>query len=102
MKLRIRSQDKTQLIEVEYLQLYETNNETLVMAIHGENMVRLGNYKSKERALEILDEIDEKITLINTLSLVHDNSSLIAFKKATEGDKIQGLCCSYQMPQDEE
>lgn len=54
MELWIRSQDKTNLIRVEHLAL--TNNKTITgMSTNWD--YDLGTYTTKERALEVLDEI---------------------------------------------
>ncbi len=51
MDLWIRSQDKSTLLKINYLYVNEND-------IHREDEL-LGTYKSKERALEVLDEINE-------------------------------------------
>ena len=56
MELWIRSQDKTQLIKVNNVYL---DNEFVDIFYICENGISLGKYKTKERALEILDEIQE-------------------------------------------
>ena len=73
MDLWIRSQDKECLTKVNHL--YFNNNGYIKQQ---EDLI-LGTYKSKERALEILDEIQ------NLLNDISDN-------------KIVG--CVYQMPKD--
>lgn len=79
MNLWIRSQDKKKLVNINAVNILEF--EALI-AIHGyinsETHFWLGNYKTKERALEILDEIQHYILLPNT-----DNSAYV-----------------YQMPKD--
>ena len=59
----------------------------------------LGTYKTKERALEVLDEIEERIMLINTINLAKDTDSLIACKNVLTEEKIKGLNYPYQMPE---
>ncbi len=56
MELWIRSQDKEVLILASHLDIYPVDKN--VYAIE-ESGVDLGNYKSKERALEVLDEIQK-------------------------------------------
>lgn len=62
MNLWIRSQDKKKLVNINAVNILEF--EALI-AIHGyinsETHFWLGNYKTKERALEVLDEIQNKI-----------------------------------------
>lgn len=55
MELWIRSQDKKKLYNVRNLEL--DNLETGICYESRDNFVLLGKYKSKERALEVLDEI---------------------------------------------
>jgi len=69
MELWIRSQSKQSLIKVENISL-EIKKDNVIFITSGE--WRLGTYKTKERALEILDEIQKKINLIN---LGHDFGS---------------------------
>ena len=62
MELWIRSQDKEQLIKVDNLNVFHNtvNCETINFIIKN-NFDDLGSYATKERALEILDEIQNKI-----------------------------------------
>ena len=53
MELWVRSQDKEILLKVNELEI-KTN---MIIAFDGNKYQCLGTYKSKERALEILDEI---------------------------------------------
>ena len=59
----------------------------------------LGTYKTKERALEVLDEIEERIMLINTINIAKDTDSLIACKNVLTEEKIKRLNYPYQMPE---
>ena len=64
MELWIRSQDKQYLIQVDYLCTGGTyDNE--VITNKNDISYSLGTYRTKERALEVLDEIQNKINLIN-------------------------------------
>lgn len=59
MDLWIRSQDKTRLVKVNYVYMTENNDH---LTIYGETIDSapiVGTYKSKERALGVLDEIQE-------------------------------------------
>lgn len=98
MDLLIRSQDKKRLIKSEKLITVEFTGETECEIWN--DTVKLGTYKNIERALEVLNEIEERICLLNTISLVHDNNSLISFKNAIGEDKAKGLCFPYQMPKE--
>ena len=100
MELWIRSQDKEDLIKVDNLGLAYLGKYNFVDKIgdiHREEYhicqfeenchTTLGYYKTKERAIEVLDEIQNKINLIN---LGHDfGSPMIDLKNPTY---------IYQMP----
>lgn len=98
MNLWVRSQDKMKLIPIND-ELYIPNSRT------GEDFgifykdKMLGYYKTKERALEVLDEIEERIMLINTINIAKDRDSLIACKNVLTEEKIKGLNYPYQMPE---
>ena len=55
MELWIRSQDKTQLAQITGLLL--NDNKIRGFTNYHQNYYELGTYKTKERALELLDEI---------------------------------------------
>ena len=58
MELWIRSQDKDSLIKVERIELIYDLSSKDIQLIHIEtDKGRIGSYETKERALEILDEI---------------------------------------------
>ena len=58
MDLWIRSQDRESLTKVSNVQ-YSFKNNIHFIGTYYDNLKVLGNYKSKERALEILDKIQE-------------------------------------------
>ena len=60
-----------------------------------------GDYVTKERALEVLGEIDERIMLLNTLSIAKDRDTLLALKNALPEEKLQGLAYPYEMPKEQ-
>ena len=68
MKLWIRSQDKCSLIKVNKLTFeWNIDNEPTIYGYEKyDNYERLGVYKTKERALEVLDEIQRKIESYKT------------------------------------
>ena len=68
MDLWIRSQDKTTLEKVQALQICENPDGTWFF----NSGLILGEYKTKERALEVLDEIQKYILLPNI-----DNSAYV-------------------------
>ena len=92
MNLWVRTQDKECLTNISNIQYVYKNN------IHGlgtyyDNLKILGTYKTKERALEVLDEIEEYIT--PTLGLLDDT---LNGKQICQVGNI--LSMVYQMPKD--
>lgn len=102
MDLWIRSQDKDDLIKVCSLEVASRSNDkyTILTLINSSTVVDLGTYETKERALEVLGEIDERIMLLNTLSIAKDRDTLLAFKNALPEEKLQGLAYPYEMPKE--
>lgn len=102
MELWIRNQDKTILQKVDNLLISDGNNKGGTFNIYTNSLPAqnvLGRYKTKERALEILDEIEERIMLINTINIAKDTDSLIACENVLTKEKLKGLSCPYQMPE---
>lgn len=95
MELWIRSQDKKNLVKVRQISLNYQNNKQIIANYipelyenSGGYYELLGTYKTKERALEVLTEIQNKINLIN---LGHDfGSPMVDLKNPTY---------IYQMPE---
>lgn len=101
MNLWIRTQNKIELTKVNDIQIYKASDGFQIINYSGNNyVIILGLYKTKERALEVLDEIEERIMIINTISLVKDSVSLIAYKNALSEEKIKGIGYPYQMPKE--
>lgn len=71
MELWIRSQDKECLVKISNIQ-YVYKNYIHGLGTYYDNLKILGEYKTKERALEVLDEIQNYILLPNT-----DNSAYV-------------------------
>lgn len=85
MELWIRSQDRTILRKVDTIGIVEGRD---FWSIDENLTVSFGKYKTKERALEVLNEIQNKINLIN---LEHDfGSPMVDLKNPTY---------IYQMPE---
>ncbi len=62
MELWIRSQDKNELCKVNRLFLGGSEEKTICATVNETiGVTFLGGYKTKERALEVLDEIQEYI-----------------------------------------
>lgn len=79
MNLWIRSQDKMNLVKIRQISLNYQNNKQIIANYipelyenSGEYYELLGTYKTKERAIEVLDEIQNYILLPNT-----DNSAYV-------------------------
>ena len=86
MELWIRSQDKERLIKVENLYIEfngDTNPKIDSHRIVTDKFINLGIYKSKERALEVLDKIETKMAYIND-EYVSGHNSLIIFEMPKE------------------
>lgn len=74
----IRSQDKMNLIEVQGFKIcYIKNEDEEYWEIYTIG-TSLGKYKSKERALEVLDEIDSKI-MMNKVIEIYSNLGDLTF-----------------------
>lgn len=71
----IRSQDKEVLLEISYLDVYSLSENNWIIEDCGND---LGTYKSKERALEVLDEIDSKI-MMNKVIEIYSNLGDLTF-----------------------
>lgn len=107
MNLWVRSQDRMNLVKVRQIGVNYQDNKQII-ANHIPELYEnsscyyelLGTYSTKERALEVLGEIEERIMLINTINIVKDRDSLIAYKNALTEEKIKGLGYPYQMPED--
>ncbi len=81
MELWIRSQDKLKLVKVNYV--YAIENKINSFSIYGETIDSapiIGRYETKERAIEVLDEIQK---LLKTAELNDDINVIV-----------------YQMPKD--
>ena len=65
MELWIRSQDKTILSKAQNIIIRENKNENNETNYAIVDIYTMGIYKSKERALEVLDEIQSKIATLN-------------------------------------
>lgn len=79
MNLWVRSQDKERLVKVSNVQytyrkgdLYSDVRGKHYIGTYYDNLEILGEYATKERAIEILDEIQNYILLPNT-----DNSAYV-------------------------
>lgn len=85
MELWIRSQDKKVLIICSKLYVGGTYGNEIIE----EDMCSLGKYRSKERALEVLDEIDEFIDLFQRNG----------FENVLSDDGVHPKHTIYKMPE---
>lgn len=99
MELWVRSQDKMNLVKIRQISLNYRNNKQIIANYmpdsfenSGEYYELLGTYKTKERALEVLDEIQEHIEKQGENYLLSDENGIIT------GQKYYGYI--YQMPID--
>ena len=79
MELWIRSQDKERLMKINSLNYVEYNDNYVING-YGTNECDnydLGLYKTKERALEVLDEIQTQIVILN-YQYIHRGEHFIA------------------------
>lgn len=95
MDLYIRSQDKEILTKCDCLSLkkYGVFPNHIIVAHIRNNIIDLGIYKTKERALEILDEIQDKI-VINYGYELATNSGI-----RPDNIKSKSYTAIYEMPQ---
>lgn len=100
MNLWVRSQDKRILQKVDNIFLDANYDNKRICSYDNDSKIKLGTYETKERALEVLDEIEERITLINTINIAKDRDSLIACEKALTKEKMKGISYPYQMPKE--
>lgn len=63
-------------------------------------MIDLGKYATKERALKVLDEIEEKIMLLNTFEMSEgiDNEKSKRLINVFGEERLKGLMFPYEMP----
>jgi hypothetical protein len=104
MELWIRSQDKMKLIRVIDIGIFEEQEGyTIYYDDSIDNM--LGTYATKERALEVLDEIQKLIKPTFKINYEYDDSQPIIdgewLKSLKAESKIEELSCYvYEMPKE--
>ncbi len=93
MSIWVRSQDKKTLVKADKLIIGYDKNEK-VYEIH--NVYdSLGTYKSKERAIEVLDEIQERIS--PEFNYEGNNEEVDVFIKT---QMLNSMIAVYQMPEE--
>lgn len=113
----MRSQDKKQLAQIVGLLLDDENNEIRGFTNYHQNYYELGTYATKERALEILDEIAAMIKnryivkpagIISTKDIVNEhirlnrlyNEEFIVENPPFEIEPINSNIIYYEMPKE--
>ena len=117
MNLWIRSQDKKRLLKCDCLKveyqtaiiqtdLYKRHCEPIGWVIEN-NSILIGIYKTKERALEVLDEIQDvlmpKIKVLQSVNAENNIDDLVFRPTIQECDKVELLQYSdyvYEMPKE--
>lgn len=105
MELWIRSQDKETLILANHLDIYCVDEEENIYAIE-ECGNDLGNYISKERALEVLDEIQNILMpkcIINSKSMKfskpYEENGMVLMDCNADARLEQLSTIVYEMPE---
>ena len=108
MELWVRSQDKIILQKVDNIFLDANYENKRISTYDGDDNVELGTYKTKERALEVLDEIQNILKpkyILDTSSIKPDGNFYkdngIIFQNYEANAEIKELSTFvYQMPED--
>ena len=100
MELWIRSQDKTTLMKVNRIG-FERNIDdepTIYGYENYGNYERLGTYKTKERALEVLSDIHDRLAILETMRIMGVTEfNVQVWNKLVEKTQIHTV---YQMPEE--
>ena len=106
MDLWIRSQDKKYLVNVKELSYNEKNKEHSILTYIRDSYRVIGTYKTKERALEVLDEIQKMLqpqTIINYESKLEFHPEYTVqnvVKKIPKTEIIELSTYVYEMPKE--
>ena len=93
MELWVRSQDRKRLIKVSYLELEKDDYGFYILGREDKfSGNRLATYKTKERALEVLDEIQEYLEKMGKDEILTDKIGIM------NGIKHYGMV--YGMPEE--
>jgi hypothetical protein len=94
MDLWVRSQDKLALTKVNSIGIEYDKK----LVGYGNICVKLGEYETKERALEVLDEIQSRITRNEALKTMMPNVSTLKGYEEKFGELFKEMV--YEMPED--
>ena len=92
MELWVRSQDKKKLVKVDELKMETVKDGNTFIYSHATD---LGTYETKERALEVLDEIQKMMTLRLTLEGTYQENDL-----AIKSNILCFMVKIYEMPKE--
>ena len=108
MDLWIRSQDRKEMTKPNYIRIIERTNHCLnrdEYIIQDEEYCDLGTYKTEERALEVLDEIQNILMpkyIVDTSSIKEGKSWVeneVIFSEYNANTIVEQLStCVYEMP----
>ena len=105
MELWVRSQDKTNLYKIDNINIDDNDYSLYYQLSWGQ--VELGAYKTKERALQVLDEIQRILhpTVFMSAAINTDDNNWvengIIYQKYKDNFNIQELSTYvYQMPEE--
>ena len=102
MELWIRSQDKEILVKANNLSIVLEQDDTceIINTFEEHQCWELGTYKSKERALEVLDEI-QNILLLKDMYVNDKEETMESWKKFSdeEIELMRKNITIYEMPQ---
>ena len=101
MELWIRSQDKIKLVKVNYIYIMESNGHFTMYGETIDSSPIIGTYKSKERALEVLDEIND-IKFYKYIASLDFNNFIKAINKYNEKEQQELLSKmnTFEMPKE--
>ena len=103
MELWVRNQDKERLLKIKDIFLdydgYHCNKFHLITYDDKKYEINLGTYKTKERALEVLDEIQNIIRGKYAISL-DMKAALSKGISKNDAEKMFMQMAVYQMPED--
>ena len=99
MELWIRSQGKRKLVKIDNVLLKGTDTRFVITNYKYSNITDeyyfvLGEYKSTERALEVLDEIHQRLIDLQTLEYLQGTITDVRWAKN------RNISCVYEMPKE--
>lgn len=94
MELWIRSQDKTKIAKIDYvcIGINDIFSDDDLAQIWGNDVISLGAYKTKERALEVLDEIQSKLKGTFLMKIKDDKYSKYIEDGKRYLEDLNGIC----------